>query len=186
VKRLLEREQLVVEVMAQLVDDRAQEALEGHDLTLLRRAHPHGDQRPALAFIRLVQTVQLAVVVRRPRGHDLQADGRHRVAFGERIAHRLRDALHGRTIFRRQRGAQRGHGRSKVHAARQTDRLDRIAGVVDALVGSAEAVVIGEAHTQASRSIIATQQSATAIAPRNKKAAPRAAFAMQRLRLKPS
>jgi hypothetical protein len=44
-KRFLEREEFVVEMVAKLVAKRAQEALEGDDLPLLRRSHPDADRR---------------------------------------------------------------------------------------------------------------------------------------------
>ena len=45
VERLLELEELVVEMVADFVHDRAQERLERDDLLFRRRAHPYGDAR---------------------------------------------------------------------------------------------------------------------------------------------
>src|SRR5690242_19274693 len=64
-KRFLEREELVIEMVAKLVGERAQERLEGHYLSSRRRAHPDGDSRPGSPFLGFIETVQLAVVPRR-------------------------------------------------------------------------------------------------------------------------
>src|SRR5439155_7248146 len=79
-ERLLEREQLVVEVVAELVDHSAQKRLEGDDLLPLRRTHPDGDSRRGAAFLGLIQAVQLAVSVDRPLGEDAEARLGHAVS----------------------------------------------------------------------------------------------------------
>ena len=66
VEGFLESEQLVVEMMAELMDQRAQERLECDHLLLLRGTHPDGDARGLAVILGLVQSVQLAVAVGRP------------------------------------------------------------------------------------------------------------------------
>ena len=57
--------ELVVEVMAELVDQRAQERLERDDVPARRGAHPDGDPRRRALVVRLVETVELAARRRR-------------------------------------------------------------------------------------------------------------------------
>src|SRR6185312_11915402 len=92
-KRFLEREELVVEVMAYLVGQRAHEASEGNDLALARRTHPHGDARRGPPVDRLVEAVQLAVVTGRTLRENAHPDRRHVIAGDERIDDRLAMSL---------------------------------------------------------------------------------------------
>src|SRR5882672_1653365 len=56
-KSLLEREQLVVEMVANLVDHRAQESLERDDVLFLRGAHPYADACRRSFIFRFVEAV---------------------------------------------------------------------------------------------------------------------------------
>src|SRR5438105_2964910 len=85
VKRLLQRKQLVVEVMAELMHERAQKCLERDDLPPRSRAHPDGDPRPRSAFLRLIEAVQLAVIAGRALRQDAHPYRRNLVAVDERI-----------------------------------------------------------------------------------------------------
>src|SRR5262249_13659861 len=84
VEGFVEFEELVVQMMTELVDEGAEESAEGYDLLALRGPHPHRHQRGAV-LLRLVQSVQLAPVVRRPGRVDLEAQARDPEAAGQRV-----------------------------------------------------------------------------------------------------
>src|SRR5450432_659153 len=66
-KRLLEHEQLVVEMVTKLVNQRAQKGLERDDVLLLRGAHPYADAGERSLVFRFVEAVQFAGAVRGSR-----------------------------------------------------------------------------------------------------------------------
>src|SRR5689334_21371676 len=110
-KRFLEREELVIEMVAKLVGERAQDRLEGHYLSSRGRAHPDGDSRPGSPFLGFIETVQLAVVPRRPPRHHAHADRRHFVTADECVDQALTGSLHTGAILGDQRSAYLRHRR---------------------------------------------------------------------------
>src|SRR6185312_11076441 len=63
VERLLEGEELVVEVMTQLVAKRAEKAFERDDVAFARSTHPDADARRRTSLGGLVEAVQLPIAV---------------------------------------------------------------------------------------------------------------------------
>ncbi len=106
---LLEAELLVVEVVAHLVHERAQERAERDDLLALRRAHPHADARGQAPFLGLVEAVQFAVVVGRALRQHAHADRRHVIARGQRVDDALSRAFDSGAIVGCEGRAHRGH-----------------------------------------------------------------------------
>src|SRR6478672_404908 len=85
VKRLLECEKLVIEVMTDFVAYGAQETFERHHLLSLRGAHPHADARRRAPFLRLVEPVQFTVIAGRPPREHAHPDGRHVISARKRV-----------------------------------------------------------------------------------------------------
>src|SRR6266540_54160 len=152
VERFLEREKLVVEVVAQFVDHGAQERLEGDDLPSLRRAHPDGDSRRRAALLGLVQAMQLAVAVDGPLGENPHAQLRHAISGGERVEQALAFALHRPSVVRAQSSLKTQHRRTVLLASRNAERGDAVAQAIDLLARRRKAVVIGERHRRISSS----------------------------------
>src|SRR5207248_3784755 len=99
-KSLFERKQLVVEMVAKLMDEGSQERLERDDLSARRGAHPDSDPRFRASFLRLVQSVQLAIVTGRPLCENPDADRRHLVSIDQHVDQTLTGDLHAGAIFR--------------------------------------------------------------------------------------
>src|SRR5512137_1120015 len=85
--------ELVVEMVAPLVGERAQEALERDDLLPPRGAHPDGDPGAAPGVLGFVEPVQLAVVVARALRQYDHADRGHRERTAERVVQLLAERL---------------------------------------------------------------------------------------------
>jgi hypothetical protein len=85
VERLLELEELVIEVMADLVHEGAQERLERDDLPLRRRAHPDGDSSGRPTFFGFVEAMEFAIIVGGALREHPQPDRRHAIACHQRI-----------------------------------------------------------------------------------------------------
>src|SRR5207248_2704791 len=145
-KGFLEREELVVEVVAKLVDQRAQKRLEGDDLTPLRRAHPGGDARPRAPLGRLVEPVQLAVFFRRAPVQDTHAHRRHAIACIQLVDQTLACALHRVAVVGGQRRLDAPHGSAKLELLRNAERHDAFALAIDSLARGREAIVVGKTH----------------------------------------
>ena len=152
-ERLLELVHLVVEVVADLVNQRAQERAERDDLLPLRGAHPHGDARRDAALLGLVEAVQFAVVGRRALREHAHADRRHAVAGGQRVGKPLARALAARAIVGLERARDRIDVRTRREARGQVEAFDRVARPVDALAGGREPVVVGEGHGNGPRAV---------------------------------
>ncbi len=143
---LVEREQLVVEVMTQLMDQGSQEGLERDDVFLLRGAHPHADARERAFVLGFVEPVQLAGTVRRPGRQHAYAHFRHVISAIQRVDQRLARGLHsGAPVLAQARGDRFDDG-AEHESRRQTERDDLVAAPVGALARGRELVVVGEAH----------------------------------------
>src|SRR5207249_3498333 len=98
-ERLLEREKLVVEMMAKLMDQRTQERTECNDLMPLRGAHPYRDPRRRIAVLGLVETMQLAIIASWPFGENANAYRRHVIALCEGVDQNLGAPPHGGPVL---------------------------------------------------------------------------------------
>ena len=140
---------LVVEVMQQLVHQRAQESPVAHHLHLLRRAHPQRDARgTARDFVRLVEAVQLARVVRgSPLEHD-EIDGRRAQLRIERVRERLalRADIAGPFAFEGEGDGTRV--RLEHRHVGEGDPQDPVALAVGPLRARGEGLVVGERHAE--------------------------------------
>src|SRR5439155_24774883 len=74
VQRVPQVEQRVVEVMAELVEERAEKCAEGDQLPALGGEHPHVHEVAATAVGRRVQALDLPAAARRPTPGDAHAD----------------------------------------------------------------------------------------------------------------
>ena len=94
----------------------------------LRGAHPDGDEERGAALAGLVEAVQLAVVVRRARGHHIEAHRRHVIAGDQRVDDVLPDALHAGAVVGEQGCAQRRDVGAEVDpGGRPTDSMASLA-----------------------------------------------------------
>src|SRR6266571_4086429 len=100
---LVEREELVVEVMAQLVDQRAQEGFECDDLRSLRCAHPYRNARRHPALLGFVQAMEFTVPIGGSPREYVHPKAGNVVAGGQRVAQFLTACLHGCPIIATER-----------------------------------------------------------------------------------
>ena len=107
VVRVGELQQLVVEMVHELVEERPQERLEGHHAPLLGRAHPELDLRHAAA-VAGVEAMQLGVAQRGPHRQDLDARRRHVQHLPDAAAEVLHGGLHVLSPIGGERLAERG------------------------------------------------------------------------------
>src|SRR5262249_22702139 len=124
---------LVVEMMAELVDERAQERLERDDVAPRRRAHPDRDLRALALVFGLVESVELAGLVGRALRENGNADPRHAVPRDEYVDKTLARNLDRCAIVARERVADARDPRARLDFHRKVEPLDRIALAVDAL-----------------------------------------------------
>src|SRR5438874_9138059 len=132
-KRLLEHEQLIVEVMAKLVNERTQKRLERDNLPPLRRAHPDGDPRFSSSLLRFVKAVQLAVVARWTLRKHPHAHRRNLVTAHQRIDQPLARQLSPSAVFAQKCRAYLRDEDAGRHVGRQPNGFNCIAFAVDPL-----------------------------------------------------
>jgi len=154
-KGFLERKQLVIEVMTDLVYQGAQESLERDHLLLLSGSHPQRDARSHTLFFGLVESMQLPVVVGRPPQQHFHPDRGHVITLDERIDQILARGLRAGAVLVAQPFGNRGDGARERKPRRNAQRCDGVALAVDALAGRRKLVVVGERH--ANRSKIASK-----------------------------
>ena len=154
VEGLRQLEELVVEVMAELVDQRAQERPERDDVPAvaavrIQTRDPRGRGRP-----RPARTGRAAR--RRRRRGAWRARGRGSAARGSRRRARRSDRWHADCTPARSSRARPPRcaatcGADDDARAGSVERLDRVALPVDALARGGEAGVVGEGHGRAGR-----------------------------------
>ena len=142
-ERIGEPETLVIEVMAQLVEKGAEKCLELDHLRPLRRPHPERD--PEAAFlVRLIETVKLARLPRRPSLRDPHSKSGNAEGHGESIHKRL-----GRELGCGGAPAREGVLESFDPLAMGLRSMERdlsngVARVVDSFLSRREALIVGE------------------------------------------
>jgi hypothetical protein len=140
---------LVVEVVTQLVEERAHERPEGDDPPLASRAHPELDSGRAAAASPTpgrVEALQLAPAPVGARAQDLDATGWSAEGAGEAGEELLGRLLYRGPILRRQ-GCREGLGqRMERRWARQSKAGDLVALPVDPLLGAGQPLVIRKPH----------------------------------------
>ena len=85
VERVRQFEQIIIEMMAELVQQGAQKSAQRDDLTALRRAHPYVDMRGSASAGARVETVQLAPVPARSGRIDRYPYRRRSQALRDRV-----------------------------------------------------------------------------------------------------
>ena len=132
VERIAQVEERVIEVMAELVEERAEKRPEGDHLASLRGEHPDRDDVAAAPVAGGVEPLELATAERRSPIRDEHAHRRN----AERRADAVADPLCERLDVARPSGCehagQRGHG-----TAQRRTRLERHAGNTIARCGDA-------------------------------------------------
>ncbi len=81
VKGIRKMVQMIIQMMADFVKERAEECPERDDTTMLGRAHPERDDSRRSAFCQLIQSMQLAPLGRRPYSKHFYAEWRNAEAF---------------------------------------------------------------------------------------------------------
>ena len=146
VERRRQPEHAQVEVVANLVEERAQERPERDDAGVARRAHPDLDVGAA-AHVERVQAVQLAAGERWPDLEHLDA----RRADAERCADGAGEApgcaLQGSAVVALETGPDGVHYGRELRCAVEAHRGDRVARAVDRLLRARETLVVGEGHS---------------------------------------
>ncbi len=146
-ERLVELVELVVEVVADLVQQRAKEGAELHDVLLLRGAHPHSDPREVAGdLVGLVQALQLVGGIGRTPLEHLHDDARRSQLRIEGIDQALAGLAHARDAFRGQCRADRDGCRHQRGGVGELDAGDALALAVGAFSGRGELVVVREWH----------------------------------------
>src|SRR6185503_9171251 len=145
VERVGQAQVLVVEVVADLVEQRAQEGAEGHHAAVAHGPHPDADARPAPLVAR-VEAVQLRVAQAGTDGQDADVGRRHAEHRGQGPAEAAGRPLERRAIVGQERGAHRRHQRAQLLRPRQPHLRHAIAGAVDGLVALAQPVVVRKRH----------------------------------------
>src|SRR5213592_1252426 len=107
VQRVPQVEQRVVEVMAELVEERAEKSAEGDHLPALGGEHPHGHEVAATAVGRRVEALELAAAQRRPARGDAHADTRNAERGADVVADALGERLHVALPTRREHRGKR-------------------------------------------------------------------------------
>src|SRR5262245_65494407 len=114
-------------MMAELVQQRTKESLEGHDPALLRRPHPHLDRGPAVRLER-VESVELAVCLARALGEHDHPYALHPERAGDRgrqAVCRTLDALASIGLERRSQRIHQWHETRRTGQANWRDFVDR-------------------------------------------------------------
>ena len=138
-----EPEASVVQVMADLVQQRPEIRPECYHPLLLRGAHPELDARRPAALVR-VEAVQLAPSRVRPRGKHVHPDRRQRHRVTEAGDQRLARPLDGLALLGPERGRERLHQGLELGRALQPDLGERVALPVDCLLAAREPRVVRE------------------------------------------
>jgi hypothetical protein len=94
VQRVAEVEQGVVQVMAELVQQRPEEGAVGHHLAALGGQHPDSDDVTAVTVRGCVETLQLAAAERGAAGRHTHAHGGHAERRADAVGDPLREGLH--------------------------------------------------------------------------------------------
>src|SRR5438552_9083133 len=110
VQRVPQVEQRVVEVMAELVEERAEKSAEGDHLPALGGEHPHGHEVAATAVGRRVEALELPSAQRRPTRGDAHAYARDTEPGADVVADALRERLHVALPTGGEHRRQRRHG----------------------------------------------------------------------------
>jgi len=126
---------MVIQMMAKLVKERAQERAEGNDATVLDRAHPEGNDGGRPAFGQLIQSVQFSPSAGRPHGQDPKAKQRNTEIAGQARCQFSADLFCLHPVFLLQCRSQAGDKREERLATRQGYRVDLITFTIDALLG---------------------------------------------------
>ena len=134
----------VVEMVANLVQQRAQITLESDYALVFRGAHPELNLRRLAILFRQIQAVQFAPVVARPDRQHLDAQWRNLQLSDDAIRDLLRQPLNGHPVFRFQCLNQCLRGWPQDLCMGQFDRDDRIALPVDALPAGRKPFVVIE------------------------------------------
>jgi hypothetical protein len=93
VEGLFEIEKLVVQVVAELMEEGAQEGAKGHHLCPMGRPHPERDTGKIFVLTRLVETVELPPAVPGPHLQYGYLNWRHLKSLGETVDQLLADSL---------------------------------------------------------------------------------------------
>src|SRR5688500_14777916 len=124
---LLELQQLVVEVVADLVEEGTQEGAEGDDLLALRRAHPERDRGPHPLSCRVVVAVQLAPVMARAGGEHRDANRRQGELVEQGVGQALAGPWGGVAVILAARGPHRVDQRAERRRVGQLHPLHAVA-----------------------------------------------------------
>ena len=106
---IAEAQQLIVEVVDLLVQQRAHEGAESHHLALLRRPHPNADHRLLAVAAPLVESVQFFAMARGTDGENADFDRLDVQALQERLHQPARSQLGGDAVVALEPGSDLVH-----------------------------------------------------------------------------
>lgn len=149
-----EMEQRVVEVVAELVEQRSQEGFERDDLPLLGGQHPDRDVVAPVSVAGFVQPVQLAPTQRGASERDLDSDRRDPEVRADTVGDPLREHLDvARASGREDRGQRRDRRREPGLASKRTEGTRSLAAATFWSAGGSRRYQAGRGPAVTERSI---------------------------------
>ena len=139
-------EMLVVEVVAELVEERAEKGTERDHSPPAGGAHPELDPGGAAAAPCRVEALELAPPAVWARAQDLEATGRDTKRLGQAGEELLGDRLDRGAILARQGGGEGGRQQAERPSAPEAEARDLVALAVDPLLRAGQPVIIRERH----------------------------------------